>query len=140
MNLKKLVDEHLNIVVYLMALQDHRYDLFFKMMGGENYNNYKYLQYIKLTKERFEAKKEIDDPLPLNPDGSIYKNHYQVAISILLNLPFDIIRKKIWTSQPQNYKKEWLIQTFTDQEQSEILAKKESLVFLDSSNSHEENP
>lgn len=111
-----------NIIIYYITLTEHDYSLFFKMMnGGENWPNYKHLDQAK-NFLRFAEQNGLDGyPLPLNPDGTIYCHHYQVACALICKLDrLDVIKKVIDSGDPWVCDEKWLKSTYTKEEQKKI--------------------
>lgn len=113
----KQIENNYSIIIYILTLRDSRYDLFFKMMGGQNRSSYLNLRNIKNF--FYQARSErsmLNMQAVVNPDGSLCKNHYLFAVALLLDLPLEVIRKKIAFADIWKTDREWLNATFTKQD------------------------
>lgn len=98
-------------------LRNKRYDLFFKMMGGQNGPNYRHMRDVKnhyiniVNNNAFGGMQAVT-----NPDGQLCKNHFLVAIQLLTQLPLEIIQKKITSATLWDTGEEWLNNTFSQED------------------------
>lgn len=120
--LERQIENNYSIIIYILALTEKRYDLFFKMMGGQSGHSYRSLRDIKNTLINVRNNNSFSGLLSvLNPDGSICKNHYLVAISLITEVPLEFVQKKISSAALWTTDQTWLEQTFTPKEISEII-------------------
>jgi len=117
----KHIDRNLSIIVYIMMLTKQRYDLFFQMLGGESEGNYKEMRRIKQYFEQVGREGTFGGMhAVLNPDNTLAKNHYLVAISLILNIPVEFIRKNINQTEPWLTDNNWLKRVFTKEQIKDI--------------------
>lgn len=124
--IKKQLDNHLIVLVYLLALKDKRYDLVFKMLGGQNEKSYKTWRNIKNWYLQAKGRNSMDDLcVVLNPDGTVFKNLHFISIALALDLPVQFIRKTTSPSPVSFTNLDWLKSTFNNEEVNLILKEKE---------------
>lgn len=109
-----------NLVVMVIFLREHDYDLFFKMMGGQNSHSYSIMKGVKHLNSVIKDRNMSDYLVSVNKEGGITSdNHYKVAIAINHNLDIRTTEDPNTDFSPK-YGEEWLKETFTEKEVKKI--------------------
>lgn len=113
----KQVNNNYSVIVFILTFTEKRYDLFFKMVGGQNGSSYRQLKDYKNNYYRILDNKSFDGlHLVLNPDGKICKNHYLLAIALITGFQLEVISKKIAYADIWETNEKWLQETFNQDE------------------------
>lgn len=116
-----------NLIVMIIFLQEYDYDLFFKMMGGQNSSSYLTLKAIKHLNEIVNESNMKDYLVSINSRGGITSdNHYKVAVAINKGLNITTIQDPN-TDISIKYGEDWLLKTFTKKEIVKIKSTLEKL-------------
>lgn len=116
-----------NLVVMIIFLQDHDYDLFFKMTGGQNSSSYSISKAIKNLDSVVNENNMTDYLVSVNKEGGITsENHYKVAVAIKNGFNISVIQDPN-TDLSIEYGEKWLSQTFNKKEITKIKSELEKL-------------
>lgn len=127
--LNKQIENNYSIIIYILTLTKKRYDLFFKMVGGQNGPSYRNLRDIKNTYITVCDNKSFGGLQSVtNPDGSLCKNHYLVAIALITGYNLEFIQKKITSASLWITNLDWLRATFTEEEVKTIIEEKNTWI------------
>ena len=119
------IDNNLSIIIYILALKDKRYDLMFRMLGGENEVNYKRWRDIKRFYEESKARGNLNGMnVVLNPNNSICKNYHVVSVALILDLPVEFIKKASHPHPTWITDSNWLNENFNKQDIQTIIKEK----------------